>query len=211
MIYSATPPSQYQLYGNDDYDTHVVRLLLEEKNLPYRHHFITKRPEFLAQLNPYNTLPILANREVALYELNVIFEYLEDKHKANPLLPTLPHQRAQARLLAWRLQNDWLKLGKILLTHPDSFDPTDANHAKKSLTDSLITLSPLFARLPFFMSEYFGWCDVLLAPLLWRLPMMGIELPRQFCQSLLDYEGRVFARASFLRSLDNSKQEYDHE
>lgn len=211
MITSTLAPTQYLLYGNDGYDSHVVCLLLEEKELEYQYHPISERPEFLAELNPYNTLPVLTSRDLTLYETNVIFEYLEDRHKANTLLPLTPQQKAKTRLLAWRIQQDWLKLGRVLLTHPDSFDEKSATHAKKSLLDSLITLSPLFARQPFFMSERFGWCDVLLAPLLWRLPIMGIELPRQFCQALLDYQARLFNRPSFIQSLNPPLQEFDHD
>lgn len=202
-------PTQYLLYGDDGYDSHVVCLLLEEKGLDYHYRLITERPEFLADLNPYNTLPILTTRDLTLYEINVIFEYLEERHKATPLLPDTPQQKAQIRLLAWRLQQDWLKLGRILLTHPDSFNTTQAQHAKKSLSDSLITLSPLFARQPFFMSEQIGWCDILLAPLLWRLSDMGLDLPCQLCRPLLDYAQRLFDRPSFMRSINPPLQEDD--
>lgn len=202
------PPNQYLLYGDDGYDSHVVRLLLAEKGLEYQHHFITERPDFLAQLNPYHTLPILVNRDVILYEINVIFEYLEDRHKISLLLPTTPDQKAQMRQLAWRLQKDWLTLGRTLLTHPDSFDEKSATLAKKSLSDLLVTLSPLFARTDFFMSERFGWCDVLLAPLLWRLPTMDIELPKHLCSALVAYQRRLFDRPSFQQSLSPPSQEY---
>ena len=202
-------PTQYRLYGDDGYDSHVVCLLLEEKSLDYQYHPIKERPEFLADLNPYNTLPILTTRDLTLYEINIIFEYLEERHKATSLLPDTPQQKAQIRLLAWRLQQDWLKLGRTLLTHPDSFNIAQAEHAKKSLSDSLITLSPLFARQPFFMSEQISWCDLLLAPLLWRLPDMGLDLPCQLCRPLLDYGQRLFDRPAFARSLNPPIQEHD--
>lgn len=204
-----TFPTQYLLYGDDGYDSHVACLLLEEKGLDYGYRLIKERPDFLADLNPYNTLPILTGRDLVLYEIGIIFEYLEDRHKANPLLPNTPHQKAQVRLLAWRLQQDWLKLGRILLTHPDSFNATQATHAKKSLSDSLTTLSPIFARQPFFMSECLTWCDILLAPLLWRLPDMGLDLPCHLCRPLLDYGKRLFDRPAFIRSLNPPIQETD--
>ena len=196
------PTSQLILYADDGYDSHVVRLLLEEKKLEYylsRLH--SERPEDLTELNPYHTLPVLQQREIALYEINVIFEYLEERYHTNKLLPETPQERAQFRQLAWRIQRDWLVLGKRLLTHPDSFDKAQAALAKKQLADSLITLSPLFAHKPYFMSDDFGWCDVLLAPLLWRLEEMKIELPRAISRPLFDYQERLFERKSFKASV----------
>ncbi|WP_201501509.1 MULTISPECIES: glutathione S-transferase N-terminal domain-containing protein [Psychrobacter] len=196
------PSSQLILYADDGYDSHVVRLLLEEKKLAYylsRLH--SERPEDLTELNPYHTLPVLQQREIALYEINVIFEYLEERYHTNKLLPDTPQERAQFRQLAWRIQHDWLVLGKRLLMHPNSFNKTQAAIAKKQLSDSLITLSPLFAHKPYFMADEFGWCDVLLAPLLWRLEEMGIELPRAISRPLFDYQQRVFERTSFQKSV----------
>ncbi|MBO6198894.1 MAG: glutathione S-transferase N-terminal domain-containing protein [Psychrobacter sp.] len=196
------PSSQLILYADDGYNSHVVRLLLEEKKLAYylsRLH--SERPEDLTELNPYHTLPVLQQREIALYEINVIFEYLEERYHANKLLPDTPQERAQFRQLAWRIQHDWLVLGKRLLLHPDSFNKAQAALAKKQLSDSLITLSPLFAHKPYFMADEFGWCDVLLAPLLWRLEEMGIELPRAISRPLFDYQKRVFERDSFQKSV----------
>ena len=196
------PTSQLILYADDGYDSHVVRRLLEEKKLEYylsRLH--SERPEDLTELNPYHTLPVLQQREIALYEINVIFEYLEERYHTNKLLPETPQERAQFRQLAWRIQRDWLVLGKRLLTHPDSFDKAQAALAKKQLADSLITLSPLFAHKPYFMSDDFGWCDVLLAPLLWRLEEMKIELPRAISRPLFDYQERLFERKSFKASV----------
>ena len=196
------PSSQLILYADDGYDSHVVRLLLEEKKLDYylsRLH--SERPEDLTELNPYHTLPVLQQREIALYEINVIFEYLEERYHANKLLPETPQERAQFRQLAWRIQRDWLALGKRLLMHPDSFNKAQAAMAKKQLSDSLITISPLFAHKSYFMADEFGWCDVLLAPLLWRLEEMEIELPRAISRPLFDYQKRVFERDSFQKSV----------
>ena len=196
------PSSQLILYADDGYNSHVVRLLLEEKKLAYylsRLH--SERPEDLTELNPSHTLPVLQQREIALYEINVIFEYLEERYHANKLLPDTPQERAQFRQLAWRIQHDWLVLGKRLLLHPDSFNKAQAALAKKQLSDSLITLSPLFAHKPYFMADEFGWCDVLLAPLLWRLEEMDIELPRAISRPLFDYQKRVFERDSFQKSI----------
>lgn len=194
--------TQFVLYADHGIYSHIVRLLLEEKQLNYQLVIMEdERSEELAELNPYRTLPVLVNRDVALYELTVIFEYLEERHQSPRLLPSVPSERAKIRQLAWRLQNDWLSQAFILMTHPDSFDEQSALNAKKSLSDSLVTLAPLFGHKPYFLSDEFGWCDVLLLPLLWRLPEMHINLPTHLIRPLLEYQDRLFARPSFIASI----------
>lgn len=196
------PNSQLVLYADDGYDSHVVRLLLEEKQLAYYHSRLhSERPEDLTELNPYHSLPVLQQRDIALYEINVIFEYLEERYHAHKLLPETPQERAIIRQLAWRIQNDWLALGRKLLIHPDSFNKAEGTRAKKQLADSLITISPLFAHKPYFMADDFGWCDALLAPLLWRLEEMGIHLPPAITRPLTEYQKRLFERSGFKASV----------
>lgn len=197
------PNSQLVLYADDGYDSHVVRLLLEEKRLAYYHSRLhSERPEDLTELNPYHSLPVLQQRDIALYEINVIFEYLEERYHAHKLLPETPQERAIVRQLAWRIQHDWLALGRKLLTHPDSFNKNTAAQAKKQLSDSLVTLSPIFAHKSYFMADNFGWCDVLLAPLLWRLDEMSIQLPATLCRPLVEYQKRIFEREGFQASIN---------
>lgn len=197
-------PTQYLLYGNDGYDSHIVQFLLEEKGLSYNFVFTDETDNELAQLNPYKTLPILVGKEIALYEFLVIFEYLEERHQAVKLLPATPKERANIRTLAYRIDKDWLKLGKILLTHPDSFDANEAKLAQKTLSDTLTTIAPLFGKHPYFLSETPTICDILLAPFLWRLPQMGIHLSTHLCRPLIEYQKRLFEKDSFKKTLRNS-------
>lgn len=197
-------PTQYLLYGNDGYDSHIVQFLLEEKGLSYNFVFTDETDNELAQLNPYKTLPILVGKEIALYEFLVIFEYLEERHQAVKLLPATPKERASIRTLAYRIDKDWLKLGKILLTHPDSFDANEAKLAQKTLSDTLTTIAPLFGKHPYFLSENPTICDILLAPFLWRLPQMGIHLSTHLCRPLIEYQKRLFDKDSFKKTLRNS-------
>lgn len=194
-------PTQYLLYGDDGYDSHVVHYLLAVKELDYNFIHSVGAYDDLAHLNPYKTLPILVGKETALYTFSVIFEYLEERHQAIKLLPQTPKERAAIRTLAYRIDKDWLSLGKILLTHPDSFDPQQAQIAQKTLTDTLTTIAPLFGRQPFFLSEHMTVCDILLVPFLWRLPAMGIQLPTHLCRPLLQYQNRLVNQSHFLKTL----------
>lgn len=201
MMSTALLPTQYLLYGDDGYDSHIVRFCLEEKGLEYRFVASASDDDELAWLNPYKTLPILVGKELSLYEPNIIMEYLDERHPSVRLLPATPKERAMVRTLLWRIQKDWLSFGRILLTHPDSFDEKKAIHAKKTLSDTLITLSPLFAKKEFFLSDELGICDIWLVPFLYRLPQMGIELPIRLCRPVYDYFARLSQRIAFQKTL----------
>lgn len=199
---STLPKNQLLLYADDGYDSHVVRYLLAEKKLDYHHSYlVSERPEDLAELNPYRTLPILVHADIVLYELNTIFEYIEERYHHHKLLPESPQQRAHIRQLAWRIQKDWLKLGRELLIHPDSFDEKKEALARKKLSDSLITLAPVFSHKKFFLADELGWCDILLVPLLWQLKQIGLQLPKHLVRPLIEYQDRMFEREAFKSSL----------
>ena len=180
--------------------SHRVRLVLAEKGLVADLQEIPagQCPPRLAELNPYGSLPTLADRDLALYEPAVIMEYLEERYPHPPLLPVYPVARANSRLLMHRIQRDWCSLVDQIL------DPKVKEAAKvvarKELRESLTGVSPLFADKPYFLSEELSLVDCCLLPILWRLPLMGIELPRP-AKPLLDYMERSFAREAFRASL----------
>lgn len=199
---NSIPKNQLFLYADDGYDSHVIRYLLAERKLSYQlSHLVSERPEDLAELNPYRTLPILIHADIILYEINIIFEYLEERYHHHKLLPESPQRRAEVRQLAWRIQKDWLSLGKQLLIHPDSFDQKSALIAKKQLTDSLTTLSPIFSYKKFFMADELGWCDIILVPLLWQLDNINLSMSHHLIRPLNEYKQRMFERESFQESL----------
>ncbi len=57
------------------------------------------------------------------------------------------------------------------------------------------------------MSVEFSIIDCYLAPLLWRLPELGIELIGPGSKELKIYMNRVFERDSFLASLTEAERE----
>lgn len=192
------------LYADDGYLSHQVRLVLLEKGIDFQESNIRDDDdnfENLADLNPYNTLPVLLHRELILYQNMVIFEYLEERYHQYKLLPETPIERARYRQLLWRINHDWLALADTLLTHPDTLDIKQANLARKKLSESLVTIAPLFAHKPFFMSDKIGLCDCVMASMLWRLPDMNIELPSHLVRPLNNYKERLFSRTAFQKSV----------
>ena len=75
-----------------DHYSHRVRMVLAEKGVTVDIVDVVggKIPEDLAEVNPYNTLPTLADRDLVLYESNVIMEYLDERFPHPPLLPVYP-------------------------------------------------------------------------------------------------------------------------
>jgi len=162
-------------------------------------------PEDVAALNPYNSLPTLLDRELVLFESGVMMEYLDERFPHPPLLPVYPVARAESRLYIYRIQRDWSRYADTILNK--SGTDAEIEEARKELRDSLVAISPIFAEKPYFMSEEFSLVDCCIAPILWRLPAMGIELPEAQCKPLVKYMERLFARESFQESLSEVERE----
>ncbi|SIT09266.1 glutathione S-transferase N-terminal domain-containing protein [Neptunomonas antarctica] len=192
--------------GSDHY-SHRVRIVLAEKGVAVDviDCQVEDLPEDLAGLNPYNSLPTLLDRDLVLYEPNVMMEYLDERFPHPPLLPVYPVARAESRLYMHRIQKDWCKHVDILVAGKASVEELES--ARKELRDSLVAISPIFAEKPYFMSEEFTLVDCCLGPLLWRLPSLGIDLPEAQCKDLHKYMNRLFEREAFRESLSEAERE----
>ncbi len=188
-----------------DHFSHRVRIVLAEKGVAVEIHDTDpdNTPEDLSSLNPYNSLPTLVDRDLVLYDPNVMMEYLDERFPHPPLLPVYPVARAQSRLWIKRIEKDWCGLIETIVKGKGK----EVEAARKELTDSLVTVAPIFAELPFFMSEEFSIVDCCVAPILWRLPALGIELPEAQCKPMLQYMERLFERDAFQASLSEAERE----
>ncbi|NCA69895.1 MAG: stringent starvation protein A [Sphingobacteriia bacterium] len=183
---------------------HRVRMVLAEKGIAVEVVDVDAYdlPAVVLDCNPYATVPTLVDRELRLYESRIIMEYLDERFPHPPLLPVDPVSRANARLFMYRIDRDWYSLmGRIRHGHPD-----DAVQARQELRESLIATAPVFGAHTFFMSEEFSLVDCCIAPLLWRLPVLGIEIPPQ-AEPLRVYMRRIFAWEAFRRSLTEAEKE----
>ena len=191
--------------GNDDHFSQRVRIVLAEKGVAVDIVEISgdQHPEELADLNPYNSVPTLVDRDLVLYESKVMMEYLDERFPHPPLLPVYPVARAQSRLWMHRIEREWCSL----VVQIENGTKKEAESARKQLRESLIGISPIFEDMPFFMSEDFSLVDCCIAPLLWRLPALGIELPEKQVKPLLAYMERLFEREAFVSSLNEIERE----
>jgi len=189
--------------GNDIL-SHRVRMVLAEKGI--NHEIVNvdpdNLPEDLIDLNPYNSAPTLVDRDLVLYDAQLIMEYLDERFPHPPLMPVDPVNRAKLKMLLIRIKKDWDPLVEKLIGKTDK----QGVKQRKELRESLITISPVFEQKPFFMSDEISLMDCAVAPILWRLSAFGIELPPQ-AKAIKEYAERLFELDSFQASLTETERE----
>lgn len=188
--------------NNDDIYSHQVRIVLAEKGVNVEIMSVKpdEPPSDLFNVNPYGTVPTLIDRELVLYEARIIMEYLDERFPHPPLLPVYPVARAETRKMMHRIEQDWYTLAHRIQQNQD------ADLARGQLQESLTGLEPVFADKPYFLSDEFSLLDCALAPLLWRLPHLGIELSAQ-ANGIQAYKRRLFQRDSFQASLTDAERQ----
>ena len=190
--------------GTSDPYSHRTRIVLFEKDVECQivEVDVSKKPRELGELNPYNQVPAMVDRDLVLYESNIINEYLDERLPHPPLMPVDPVSRARARLMLLRFDRDWYNL----IPEITEGDKKAAQRARVVIRDGLSVISPIFKDQQFILGEECSLVDCALAPLLWRLDLYDIELPRQ-AKPILDYADRLFARKAFKLSLTEPEKE----
>ena len=207
MAVIANKRSIMTLYsGALDIFSHRVRIVLAEKGVSVEviNTDVSDKDklEDLLELNPYGSSPTLVDRELVLYDANIIMEYLDERFPHPPLMPVYPVARAKTRLMIYRIDREWGDLVRII----EKGKPTDVQAACKELRHYLIKLAPVFNGSAFFLNEEFSLVDCCIAPILWRLPAWGISLPPE-AKAVYKYAERMFARDSFQASLTEAEQD----
>lgn len=190
--------------GSLDLSSHQVRIVLAEKGVGVDIHQVDpdNLPEALFEVNPYGTVPSLIDRELGLYQSDIIMEYLDERFPHPPLMPVYPVARGRSRLMMYRIKNDWYKLAEQI-TRGEG----DVEAARLELKEGLLSVAPIFSEAPYFMSEEFSLIDCFMAPLLWRLPVYGIELAGAGSKEIKSYMIRLFERESFQASLTDPERD----
>ena len=201
-------PASTTLYTSDEeMESHAIRFIMAEKNIDREvlNLKVDKMPEEILELSPGQMLPILFDRNMVLYDLSVIAEYLDERFPFPPLLPVDPIKKAEKRLLIFRFtraKDCWYDMVKTIQTG----NKKAANKARKTLASSLIELTPLFEYQNYFKSDEMSIVDACLAPLLWRLKTLDINLNSK---PINDYAKRLFNKESFKESLTDREKEYN--
>jgi RNA polymerase-associated protein len=179
------------------------RFVLFEKGMDFdiRDVDLFNKPEDISVMNPYGQVPILVERDLILYESNIINEYIDERFPHPQLMPADPVQRARARLLLLNFERE-------LFVNVEPLEKQDSKRMDKArvlVRDRLSQLAPVVAKSKFMLGEDFSMIDVALAPLLWRLELYGIELPKA-AAPVLKYAERIFSRPAFFEALTPSEK-----
>ncbi len=184
--------------------SHCARFVLHEKGVAadVEYYDPADPPEDLLELNPTGISPTLIERDLVLYDSRIIMEYLDERFPHPPLHQMDPVSRANARMLIKRIDQDWYQLLDEILYSGEK----KSARAKKMLRESILSAAPIFAARPFFMSDEFSLIDCAIAPLLWRLPSIGIDVAAPN-EVITNYAQRIFRRPAFKRSLSEDEKE----
>jgi RNA polymerase-associated protein len=184
--------------GTTDPYSHRCRFVLFEKGMDFQviDVDVFNKPEDLAVMNPYNTVPVLVERDLILYEANIINEYIDERFPHPQLMPPDPVMRARARLFLHRFENE-------LFCHIQGLESSNAKVAEKAraaVRENLAQISPVFTKQKYMLGDEFSMLDVAIAPLLWRLDHYGIQLDKE-AAALMKYAERLFSRPAYIEAM----------
>lgn len=184
--------------GTTDPYSHRCRFVLFEKGMDFEviDVDVFSMPEDLAVMNPYNKVPVLVERDLILYEANIINEYIDERFPHPQLMPPDPVMRARARLFLHRFEQE-------LFCHIEGLESNNAKtseKAREAVRSNLTQIAPIFGKQKFMLGDEFSMLDVAIAPLLWRLDHYGIQLDKEAIP-LMKYAERLFSRQGFIEAL----------
>lgn len=188
--------------GTTDPFSHRCRIVLYEKGMDFEVIDVDlyNKPEDIAVINPYNRVPVLVDRDLVLYESNIINEYIDERFPHPQLMPPDPIMRARARQLLHTFEQE-------LFCHIEVLEKglKAAEKARAAVRDQLVQFAPLFTKQKFMLGDEFSMLDVAIAPLLWRLEHYNIELPKS-AAGIMKYAERVFSRQGFIDAMTASEK-----
>ncbi|HTN48634.1 MAG TPA: glutathione S-transferase N-terminal domain-containing protein [Burkholderiaceae bacterium] len=180
------------------------RFVLFEKGMDFeiRDVDLFNKPEDINVMNPYGQVPILVERDLVLYESNIINEYIDERFPHPQLMPADPVMRARTRLFLFNFERE-------LFVHVQALENSSnqklIEKARSTIRDRLTQLAPIMLKNKYMLGEDFSMLDVALAPLLWRLDHYGIDLPKT-AAPLMKYAERIFSRPAYIEALTPSEK-----
>ena len=188
--------------------SHRCRFVLFEKGMDFeiRDVDLYNKPEDISIMNPYGQVPILVERDLIIYESNIINEYIDERFPHPQLMPADPVMRARARLFLFNFERELFVHVQVLERRDASKDAQKLqDKARQQIRDRLTQLTPIFIKNKHMLGEEFSMLDVAIAPLLWRLDHYGIEMPKT-AAPLLRYAERIFSRPAYIEALTPSEK-----
>src|SRR5271169_4937460 len=147
--------------GTVDPFSQRCRIVLYEKGMDFQVIDVDmfNKMEDIAVINPYGKVPALVERDLILYEANIINEYIDERFPHPQLMPADPVMRARARLFLHRFENE-------LFSHIDALESNNQKQLEKArqiIRDNLTQISPVFIKQKFMLGDDFSMLDVAIA------------------------------------------------
>ena len=179
------------------------RIVLYEKGMDFQVIDVDlfAKPEDIAIINPYGKVPVLVERDLILYEPNIINEYIDERFPHPQLMPADPVMRARARLMLFNMEVELFSQIEPL----ESGKEKPAEKARSQIRDRLTQLAPIFLKNKYMLGDDFSMLDVAIAPLLWRLDHYGVKLGKT-AAPLMKYAERLFSRPAFSEALTSAER-----
>ena len=189
--------------GTTDPFSQRCRIVLHEKGMDFQiiDVDVDHKPEDLAVINPYNRTPVLVERDLVLYESNIINEYIDERFPHPQLMPADPVARARARLFLYQVEKD-------IFAHVEPLEKGTERQREKArahVSDALSQIAPMFVKQKYWFGDEFSMLDVAISPLMWRLDHYGIHLPKQ-AAPLMKYAERLFSRPAYIEALTSAER-----
>ena len=183
------------------------RFVLYEKGMDFeiRDIDLFNMPEDVSVMNPYGKVPILEERDLILYESNIINEYIDERFPHPQLMPAEPIMRARTRLFLHNFERELFSHVLVLEDRTLSPDAKELEVARNRIRDQLTVLAPVMSKNDFLLGVEFSLDEVAIAPMMRRLEHYGIELPRS-AAPIQKYAERIFSRPSFIEALTPSEK-----
>jgi RNA polymerase-associated protein len=183
--------------------SHRCRIVLFEKGMDFEviDVDLMNKAEDVAAINPYNKVPVLVERDLVLYEANIINEYIDERFPHPQLMPPDPVMRGRARLFLHRFEQELYSQVDLI----EQGVAKSADKARSLIRDNLTQFSQILTKQKFLLGDEFSMLDVAIAPLLWRLDHYGIQMGKD-AAPLMKYAERLFSRQGFIDALTASER-----
>jgi glutathione S-transferase/RNA polymerase-associated protein len=192
-----------------------VKIALAEKDVTYE----SRMPDLFAggdaefvKANPRQEVPALVvSDQAAIFDSTIILEYIEDRWPQPPLLPSLPADRARARMIEEVCDTYYEAINWAV------FEVTVFGRATGDLAAKLLTraaeqtaganayLERQLGSAPYFNGETFGWADLCVAPFVSAAAMTGRPpTPKSRLAAWLDRTGARPSVAQVMKQATDS-------
>jgi len=138
--------------------SHRCRIVLFEKGMDFEviDVDLMNKSEDVATINPYNKVPVLVERDLVLYEANIINEYIDERFPHPQLMPPDPVMRGRARLFLHRFEQELYSQVDII----EHGVAKSIDKARATIRDNLTQFAQILTKQKFLLGDEFSMLDV---------------------------------------------------